>query len=89
MDYLSQQLHCQILYTGLFRALSLPAFPRLPAIAGLPAVVGLPAVAGLPVVTGSAATSRRNNFDWLGFITPGVKLIALICSGVFLLQTLA
>ncbi|HTC66152.1 MAG TPA: rhomboid family intramembrane serine protease [Candidatus Acidoferrum sp.] len=34
-------------------------------------------------------SSRRYNFDWRGFITPGVKLIVLICSGVFLLQTLA
>jgi membrane associated rhomboid family serine protease len=34
-------------------------------------------------------TARRSNFDWRGFITPGVKLIVLICSGVFLLQTLA
>ena len=34
-------------------------------------------------------SSRRYNFDWRGFITPGVKLIVLICSGVFLVQTLA
>jgi hypothetical protein len=34
-------------------------------------------------------SSRRHNFDWRGFITPGVKLIVLICSGVFLVQTLA
>src|ERR1700736_2779284 len=34
-------------------------------------------------------SSRRYNFDWRGFITPGVKLIVLICSGVFLLQTVA
>jgi len=33
-------------------------------------------------------SSRRYNFDWRGFITPGVKLIVLICSGVFFLQTL-
>src|SRR5258708_8271729 len=32
---------------------------------------------------------RRSNFDWRGFITPGVKLLVLVCSGVFLLQTLA
>jgi membrane associated rhomboid family serine protease len=32
--------------------------------------------------------SRRYNFDWRGFITPGVKLLVLICSGVFLFQTL-
>jgi membrane associated rhomboid family serine protease len=31
---------------------------------------------------------RRYNFDWRGFITPGVKLLVLICSGVFLVQTL-
>jgi membrane associated rhomboid family serine protease len=31
---------------------------------------------------------RRYNFDWRGFITPGVKLIVIICSGVFLVQTL-
>jgi len=31
---------------------------------------------------------RRYNFDWRGFITPGVKLLVLICSGVFLFQTL-
>jgi hypothetical protein len=34
-------------------------------------------------------SSRRYNFDWRGFITPGVKLIVLICSGVFVAQTLA
>jgi membrane associated rhomboid family serine protease len=31
---------------------------------------------------------RRYGFDWRGFITPGVKLLVLICSGVFLFQTL-
>lgn len=31
---------------------------------------------------------RRYNFDWRSFITPGVKLIVLICTGVFLAQTL-
>jgi membrane associated rhomboid family serine protease len=31
---------------------------------------------------------RRYNFDWRGFITPGVKLLVLVCAGVFLLQTL-
>lgn len=31
---------------------------------------------------------RRYNFDWRGFITPGVKLLVLICVGVFLVQTL-
>jgi hypothetical protein len=34
-------------------------------------------------------SSRRYEPDWRGFITPGVKLIVSICSGVFLLQTLA
>jgi membrane associated rhomboid family serine protease len=34
-------------------------------------------------------SARRSNFDWRGFITPGVKLIVIICSGVFLVQTLA
>jgi membrane associated rhomboid family serine protease len=34
-------------------------------------------------------SSRRYGFDWRGFITPGVKLVVLICSGVFLAQTLA
>jgi membrane associated rhomboid family serine protease len=32
-------------------------------------------------------SSRRYNFDWRGFITPGVRLLVLICSGVFLFQT--
>ncbi len=32
--------------------------------------------------------ARRYNFDWRGFITPGVKLLVLICTGVFLVQTL-
>ena len=31
---------------------------------------------------------RRYNFDWRGFITPGVKLIVLVCTGVFVAQTL-
>jgi membrane associated rhomboid family serine protease len=31
---------------------------------------------------------RRYNFDWRGFITPGVKLVVLVCAGVFLVQTL-
>jgi len=35
-----------------------------------------------------AFTSRRYNFDWRGFITPGVKLIVLTCTGVFVVQTL-
>lgn len=37
---------------------------------------------------GTGYVSRRYNFDWRGFITPGVKLLVLICSGVFLVQTL-
>ena len=31
---------------------------------------------------------RRYNFDWRSFITPGVKLIVLVCTGVFVVQTL-
>jgi membrane associated rhomboid family serine protease len=31
---------------------------------------------------------RRYNFDWRSFITPGVKLIVLVCVGVFAVQTL-
>src|SRR6202171_4908813 len=34
-------------------------------------------------------SARRYNFDWRGFITPGVKLLVLVCSGIFLAQTLA
>jgi len=44
-----------------------------------------------PPYTASMRTTfsgRRYNFDWRGFITPGVKLLVLICSGVFLVQTL-
>jgi len=37
---------------------------------------------------GTRFASRRYNFDWRGFITPGVKLLVLICTGVFLVQTL-
>ena len=33
--------------------------------------------------------ARRYNFDWRGFITPGVKLLVLVCSAAFLVQTLA
>jgi len=33
--------------------------------------------------------ARRYNFDWRGFITPGVKLLVLVCAGVFFVQTLA
>jgi membrane associated rhomboid family serine protease len=32
--------------------------------------------------------ARRYNFDWRAFITPGVKLLVLVCAGVFLVQTL-
>jgi len=32
--------------------------------------------------------ARRYNFDWRSFITPGVKLIVLVCTGVFFAQTL-
>ena len=38
---------------------------------------------------GSTYGARRHNFDWRSFITPGVKLLVLICTGVFLVQTLA
>jgi membrane associated rhomboid family serine protease len=37
---------------------------------------------------GTRFASRRYNFDWRGFITPGVKLLVLICTGVFLVQTI-
>jgi membrane associated rhomboid family serine protease len=37
---------------------------------------------------GTTFGARRYNFDWRGFITPGVKLLVLICAGVFLVQTL-
>jgi membrane associated rhomboid family serine protease len=37
---------------------------------------------------GTRFASRRYNFDWRGFITPGVKLLVLVCTGVFLVQTL-
>jgi membrane associated rhomboid family serine protease len=37
----------------------------------------------------STLGARRYNFDWRGFITPGVKLLVLACSAVFLAQTLA
>ena len=37
---------------------------------------------------GTRFASRRYNFDWRGFITPGVKLLVLVCTGVFLIQTL-
>jgi len=37
---------------------------------------------------GTRIGGRGYNFDWRSFITPGVKLLVLVCSGVFLLQTL-
>jgi membrane associated rhomboid family serine protease len=37
---------------------------------------------------GTTFGARRYNFDWRGFITPGVKLLVLTCTGVFLVQTL-
>jgi membrane associated rhomboid family serine protease len=37
---------------------------------------------------GTSFRVGRRNFDWRGFITPGVKLLVLICAGVFLVQTL-
>jgi len=45
-----------------------------------------------PPYTASMRTTfsgRRYNFDWRGFITPGVKLLVLVCTGVFLVQTIA
>jgi len=36
----------------------------------------------------SSTYAPRVGFDWRGFITPGVKLLVLICAGVFLAQTL-
>lgn len=35
----------------------------------------------------SSFRARRYNFDWRGFITPGVKLLVLICTGAFVVQT--
>jgi membrane associated rhomboid family serine protease len=37
---------------------------------------------------GSTFGARRYHFDWRSFITPGVKLLVLVCTGVFLVQTL-
>lgn len=37
---------------------------------------------------GSGLNTRRIQFDWRGFITPGVKLLVVACTGVFLVQTL-
>jgi hypothetical protein len=53
-----------------------------------PACRGLPAWAGLRAGA-RRFRSRHDNFHGRGFTTPGVKLILLIGSGVFLLQTLA
>jgi membrane associated rhomboid family serine protease len=35
----------------------------------------------------SSTFAPRVGFDWRGFITPAVKLLVLICTGVFLVQT--
>src|SRR5437660_12722425 len=37
---------------------------------------------------GACIGAQCSTFDWRSFITPGVKLLVLVCSGVFLLQTL-
>ena len=37
----------------------------------------------------SSYGAPRVSFDWRGFITPAVKLLVLICAGVFLVQTVA
>jgi membrane associated rhomboid family serine protease len=37
----------------------------------------------------SSYGAPRVSFDWRGFITPAVKLLVLICAGVFLVQTIA
>jgi membrane associated rhomboid family serine protease len=37
---------------------------------------------------GTRFGAPRINFDWRSFITPAVKLLVLICAGVFLFQTL-
>src|SRR6516162_5861348 len=37
---------------------------------------------------GTRFGAPRVRFDWRGFITPGVKLLVLACTGVFLVQTL-
>src|SRR5713226_7429137 len=36
----------------------------------------------------SSTFAPRVGFDWRGFITPAVKLLVLICTGAFLVQTL-
>jgi len=38
---------------------------------------------------GTKFGAPRVRFDWRGFITPAVKILVLICTGVFLAQTLA
>ena len=38
---------------------------------------------------GTSYGAPKVRFDWRNFITPGVKLIVLTCTGVFLIQTLA
>jgi len=40
------------------------------------------------VAMGTRFGAPRIRFDWRGFITPAVKLLVLVCSGVFLAQTL-
>src|SRR5215469_2617659 len=37
---------------------------------------------------GAPYRARGYKFDWHSFITPGVKLLVLTCTGVFLVQTL-
>src|ERR1700758_4527413 len=37
---------------------------------------------------GAPYRARGYKFDWRSFITPGVKLLVLVCTGVFLAQTL-
>ena len=38
---------------------------------------------------GTTYRTRGYRFDWRGFITPGVKVLVLVCAGVFLVETLA
>src|SRR5882762_6134251 len=40
-------------------------------------------------IMGTRIGMRRYNFDWRSFITPGVKLVVLVCTGAFLIQTFA
>jgi membrane associated rhomboid family serine protease len=46
---------------------------------------------GRPYTAGMSSSygAPRVSFDWRGFITPAVKLLVLICAGVFLVQTVA